>query len=83
MLSDAVILALIGAITGIIALGLKLWRSSRCKILYCCGGSPFHCIFCERDTSKESEIVVNSSANSADSPRRLHRQQSIENITIT
>ena len=78
MLSDAVILALIGAGTGIIALGLKLWRSSSCKILYCCGGSPFYCIFCQRDTDHEKDIVINNT----DSPRRLQRQNSISNINV-
>jgi hypothetical protein len=79
MLSDAVILALIGAGTGILALGLKLWRSSSCKILYCCGGSPFHIIFCQRDTDHEKDIVINNDTNS---PRRLQRQNSISNINV-
>ena len=79
MLSDAVILALIGAGAGIFALGLKLWRSSSCKVLYCCGGSPFHCIFCERDTGHEKEIIQ---TQNIDSPRRLERQNSISNINV-
>ena len=92
MLSDSVILALIGAVTGVVALALKLWRSSSCEILYCCGGSPFHVMYCKRNTDHEKEIIPVQNVEGeimptqvAESPRkikRLGRQTSISNINI-
>ena len=79
MLSDAVILALIGAVVGILALALKLWRSSSCEILYCCGGNPFYIIFCKRNTDHEKDILQ---IQVPDSPRRLENKDSISNINV-
>ena len=80
MISDAVLLAIIGAGAGILALALKLWRSSSCEIVSCCGGLPFHLIYCKRNTDHEKEIIP---TQNLESPRgRLDRQNSISNINV-